>query len=76
MGNHLRRFPFLRGQPGLGENECIFLIATVGLSVDYTVGNPKPGARAGAMALGGTWGKPLNISRENFAKLISGETSW
>ena len=36
----------LLGQPGLGENECIFMIATVGLSVDYTVGKPEPGARA------------------------------
>jgi hypothetical protein len=33
----------LLGQPGLGENECIFMIATVGLSVDYTVGKPERG---------------------------------
>ena len=26
---------------GLGENECIFMIATVGLSVDYTVARVK-----------------------------------
>ena len=65
----------LLGQPGLGENECIFMIATVGLSVDYTV--PRKGPGLGQWRWAERGGSPWTfLGKILQSSYLGGETSW
>ena len=52
---------------GLGENECIFMIATVGLSVDYTV---RTDAETERMRTGGLGSGHRSVAQHEGAKEV------